>query len=36
MMLWCKKRFPNGSYTFIVTIDNKNKKLLGKTFWISA
>ena len=31
-----KKRFPNGSYTFIVTIDNENKRLLGKTFWISA
>lgn len=31
-----KKRTPNGSYTFVTQIDEKNKRLLGITFWITA
>lgn len=31
-----KKLFPNGEYSFVVEIDERNKRLLGKTFWIKA
>ncbi len=31
-----KTKLPKGLYHFIADVDDKNKRLLGKTMWISA
>ena len=34
--IYFKTKLPKGLYHFIVDVDDKNKRLLGKTMWIGA